>query len=82
MPAYKTGDLVHIPQAVTLVDCDTHPMSDPQLTIPLAVHETRKPEIGVVVETAAHGYMRIFCSGRHWSVKDQSVYFLRGADND
>jgi len=82
MPAYKTGDLVHIPQAVTLVDCDSDLMSDPQLTIPLSVHETKKPEIGVVVETTDHGYMRVFCFGRHWSVKDQSVYFLSAARHD
>jgi hypothetical protein len=82
MSAYKTGDLVHIPQAVTLVGCDADLESDPQLTIPLSVHETERPEIGVVVGTNDQGYMRVFCSGRHWSVKDQSVYFLKGTPHD
>mgnify|MGYP003677283473 FL=1 len=82
MSAYKRGDLVHIPQAVTLVGCDANLDSDPQLTIPLSVHETERPEIGVVVGTNDQGYMRVFCSGRHWSVKDQSVYFLKGTPHD
>ena len=82
MPAYKTGDLVHIPQAVTLVGCDADLGSDPQLTIPLSVHETERPEIGVVVDTSDHGYVRVFCSGRHWSVKDKSVYFLGAPGRD
>jgi len=80
MAEYKTGDLVHIPQAVTLVGCELS--DDPQLTIPLAVHETQRPEIGVVVEVAPPGYLRIFCSGRHWSVKDNSVYFLGDTYHD
>tara|TARA_R110000751_G_scaffold110624_1_gene208305 strand:+ start:92 stop:340 length:249 start_codon:yes stop_codon:yes gene_type:complete len=82
MPAYKTGDLVHIPQAVTLVGCDSDDEADPQLTIPLSIHETVRPEIGVIVEPSNHGYVRVFCSGRHWSVKDKSVYFLGGAGHD
>jgi hypothetical protein len=82
MAPYKTGDLVHIPQAVTLVHCDADLEFDPQLTIPLSVHKTERPEIGVIVDTSDHGYVRVFCSGQHWRVKDKSVYFLGAANHD
>jgi hypothetical protein len=75
--AYKTGDLVHIPQAVTLVQCPYEPPEDPQLTIPLSFHETDRPEIALVVDTTAFGYVRVLWSGKTWSVKDDSVYGVR-----
>tara|TARA_R110002020_G_scaffold53430_9_gene149554 strand:- start:1562 stop:1810 length:249 start_codon:yes stop_codon:yes gene_type:complete len=75
---YQAGDLVHIPQAVNLIDCDTRVESDPQLSIPLGIHETQKPEIAVVVKTSDYGYLRVFWAGRSWSVKDDKVYSLSG----
>ena len=74
--AYKTGDLVHIPQAVTLVQCFFDPVEDPQLTIPMSFHETDRPEIALVVSSTTSGYVRILWSGKTWSVKDDSVYGL------
>jgi hypothetical protein len=77
---HRRGDLVHIPQAVELIDCDC-PTSNSQLNIPLAVHETQKPEIGVVVAESDGGYLRVFWEGRAWSVKDDRVYDIGGASN-
>ena len=75
MRAHKKGDLVHIPQAVTLIDCDNHPENDPQLTIPLRVKETEQPIIGVVASSSdVGGYVTIYCNGAFWSVKKDSVY--------
>ena len=36
---HRVGDLVHIPQAVKMIDC--HLGDDPQLTIPTRIEETR-----------------------------------------
>ena len=83
MPAaYKIGDLVHIPQAVRLVACDASREQDPQLIIPLAVHETEKPEIAVIVDASEYGYVRVFWSGKAWSVRDDRVFGLKGKQND
>mgnify|MGYP003122591627 CR=1 FL=1 len=72
--AYKVGDLVHIPQSVSLIDYDRD--DDPQLTIPLRVKETTAPVVGVVTEITNYGYTRVFCDGTSWSVKDGNVYRL------
>jgi hypothetical protein len=69
---YKAGDLVHIPQAVTLVQCPFD--STPQLSIPMSFHETDRPEIALVVDSSEFGYVRVLWSGKTWSVKDDSVY--------
>ena len=74
---HKVGDLVHIPQAVRLIDCEYSPEQDPQLIIPLDMHETDKPELAVIVNTSDGGYLRVFCCGRRWSVRDDRVYGLR-----
>jgi hypothetical protein len=74
--AYKAGDLVHIPQAVTLIQCAMTTRDDPQLTIPLSFHVMQRPEIALVVDTLAVGYVRVLWSGKTWSVKDDSVYGL------
>lgn len=71
---YKAGDLVHIPQAVTLIQCAMTTREDPQLTIPMSFHETQRPEIALVVDTLPVGYVRVLWSGKTWSVKDDSVY--------
>jgi len=73
---WQRGDLVHIPQAVQLVDCDISVPDDPQLSIPLAIHHTEKPEVAVVLATSDHGYLRVWWDGRPWSVKDDRVYSL------
>lgn len=73
-PPCKVGDLVHIPQSVSLIDCP--PADDPQLTIPLRIKETTAPELGVVTGLSQSGYVRVFCDGTNWSVKDGSVYTL------
>jgi hypothetical protein len=79
--AHKVGDLVHIPQAVTLIDCENNTLEDPQLTIPLRVLTTDSPQIGVVTESAqGGGYVRIFSNGDSWAVKDECVYSLRKGD--
>jgi len=74
---HRVGDLVHIPQAVALIDCDSTTLNDPQLTIPLRVEETDAPKLGVVTEASTRGdYVRVFCDGTLWSVKNDSVYSL------
>ncbi len=81
MPAYKKGDLVHIPQSVVLIDCDPT-NGDPQLTIPLRIKETAAPSVGVVMDLNHYGeYLRVFCEGDEWAVKSASVYSL-GGQND
>jgi len=70
----QIGDLVHIPQSVDLIDCDLE--EDPQLTIPLKVEHTQAPRIGVVTRASTAGYVRVYCDGALWAVRDQSVYKL------
>lgn len=71
------GDLVHIPQAVDLVDCSDSPSDDPQMTIPLRVVHTTKPVVGIVTRVAPEaGYVRVYCGGDHWSIKDDKVYTI------
>jgi hypothetical protein len=75
MHGCRVGDLVHIPQASELIDCPADTMNDPQLTIPLRVVETSEPRVGVVTEVSrAGGYVRVFCDGSHWSIRDTGVY--------
>ena len=71
---YQVGDLVHIPQAVDLIDCEMN--ADAQLTIPLRVEQTEYPRIGVVTYISTGGYVRVFCDGGHWSVRDNTLYKL------
>jgi hypothetical protein len=79
---YRIGDLVHIPQAVEMVDCDSAEEKDPQLTIPIRIHETKKPEIAIVTRSSDYGYLRVFWDGQSWSVKDDRVYQINGVVND
>mgnify|MGYP003627294881 CR=1 FL=1 len=76
--ACQIGDLVHIPQATELIDCDASSVNDPQLTIPLRVKTVDSPKVGVVTE-ASHsgGYVKVYCEGGLWSIRDDSVYTLR-----
>ena len=80
MRGHRKGDLVHVPQAVTLVEADINPAEDPQLTIPLRVEETECPKLGVVIssQTDNGAYLRIYCDGSAWSVKSDSVYAIKG----
>lgn len=73
---YQIGDLVHIPQAVTLVD--SHALKGPtdQLNIPTRVIETTAPRLGVITHVLGSGYVEVYCDGDSWSVKDESVYKL------
>ena len=74
VPSYKVGDLVHIPQSTTLLDCATS--VDPQLTIPLRVEQTKAPTIGIVTHRG-QDYVQVYCcDGNRWSVADKSIYPL------
>jgi len=73
MSLHQIGDLVHIPQSVDLIDCLG---IDPQLTIPLRVYQTPRPQIGVITDISAEGYLRVYCEGTQWAVKGRSVYKL------
>ena len=76
MDLYKKGDLVHIPQSVTLIDCDRDD-GGPQLTIPIRIKETEAPSVGVVLcLNHNNGYVRVFCDGDEWAVKAANVYSL------
>lgn len=77
--ACQIGDLVHIPQATELIDCDTTSVNDPQLTIPLRVVRVESPKVGVVTETSRDGgYVKVYCEGAHWAIRDTSIYSLQG----
>jgi len=70
---YQIGDLVHIPQAAQLLDCD---LEENQLVIPLRVVEINQPKLGVVTHVLRSGYVQIYCEGSRWSVEASSVYKL------
>ncbi len=76
--SHQKGDLVHIPQAVEMIECDGPPPSGEwQLTIPLRVKKTDSPQIGVVTDaSSARGYARVFSQGTVWSVKNENLYAL------
>ena len=75
MNNHQVGDLVHIPQSVELIDCE--PFEDPQLTIPLRVLQTESPTLGVITKVSDCGYVRVYCEGDSWAVRNNSVYVLR-----
>ncbi len=61
-----------------LIDCDIDADNDPQLTIPLRIEETKSPRLGVVTDvSSAGGYIRVFCDGASWSVRNESIYSLK-----
>tara|TARA_R100001082_G_scaffold111033_1_gene92992 strand:+ start:1319 stop:1561 length:243 start_codon:yes stop_codon:yes gene_type:complete len=71
----QVGDLVHIPQAVELIDCDQAITDDPQLTIPLRVEVTQGPKVGVITEVSSAGsYTRVLCDGAFWAVRNDHLY--------
>ena len=74
MVGYRVGDLVHIPQAVRLLDSAS--MTDPsaQLQIPNRVLETTAPKLGVVTQIQPSGYVQVYCEGNTWAVLNTSVY--------
>jgi len=77
----QVGDLVHVPQAVELIDHNHDIGANPQLTIPLRVVTTESPTVGVVTALfTQEGYVRVFCDGNLWSVKPESLYHLKGRD--
>ena len=64
-----------------LEPCDA-PDENPQLTIPLRVEETQTPRIGVVASTYPDaGYVRIYCDGDMWSVKNDNIYSINKKDS-
>ena len=61
-----------------LMDCEQENDRVRQLSIPLRVHRTERPTIGVVTDFDDRpGYVRIYCEGNTWSVKTGSVYALK-----
>jgi hypothetical protein len=77
---YRIGDLVHIPQAVELLDCHN---DGAQLSIPLRMQTTKNPKIGVVTETnPGADYLMVLCEGDIWSVRSQSVYNMTEKKDD
>lgn len=77
MKSHQVGDLVHIPQAVILIDCDMMEHTNPQLTIPLRIEETDSPKVGVITSSPlTSGYVRVYCDGTTWSVKNDRLYSL------
>ena len=82
MAVHKTGDLVHIPQAVVLIDYENEENGEQQLTIPLRVEETDRPKIGVVTGVDARdAYVKVYCEGNTWSVKNDSIYTVTHGTN-
>jgi hypothetical protein len=74
----QIGDLVHVPQAVELIDCNMELADDPQLTIPLRVHITDVPKVALVAQVSVAGmYARILYDGVLWSVRDDNLYPIR-----
>ena len=77
---YRIGDLVHIPQAVELLDCNS---DGAQLSIPLRIQTTQNPKIGVVTETnMGADYLMVWCEGDIWSVRSHSVYNMSEQRDD
>ena len=72
---YMIGDLIHIPQAVELLDCTS---DGAQINIPLRFHRTESPKIAVVAEASpAHDdYLSVYCDGEVWTVSARHVYSL------
>ena len=75
--AYNIGDLVHIPQSVVLIDHSPEEIEDPQLCIPLRIEETAAPTVGIITKISPRGYVRVYCEGSTWSVKDDTIYTLK-----
>ena len=77
---YRVGELVHIPQATTLMECNFDAAADPaQLLIPLRVLETRRPEVGIITQTSSSEYVGVFCAGDVWTVSNHNIYKLQEA---
>tara|TARA_Y100000310_G_scaffold340260_1_gene435383 strand:- start:380 stop:604 length:225 start_codon:yes stop_codon:yes gene_type:complete len=68
---YQIGDLVHVPQAVTLVD---RSLENDQLLIPMRWLQTEAPRLAIVTAPTAGGYVQVYYEGDNWSVKNESVY--------
>jgi hypothetical protein len=73
---YQIGDLVHIPQSVTLLDCDVIKEAAEQFNIPSRIMETEQPTLGIITHVLRSGYIKVYCEGDSWSVRDESVYKL------
>ena len=78
--AYQIGDLVHIPQAVKLLDWCTPVDEQGQLAIPSRVKLTHAPTLGVVTQYTQCGYIQVFCDGTNWSVLNSNVYKVNSSN--
>jgi hypothetical protein len=79
----KVGDLVHIPQAVELIDFEASTSDDAQLTIPLRVMRTQEPKVGVITKVQKNdGYIQVYCEGAHWATLPGSIYRVGENKND
>ncbi len=74
---YEVGDLVHIPQAVKLLDWASPISEDGQLAIPSRVKLTHAPTLGVVTRDTECGYIKVVCDGTSWSVLNSNVYKVK-----
>ena len=81
---YRKGDLVHIPQAVNLFECEVRPTAReakcmPQMWMPFGIKTTVSPVLGVVTQPPdASGFVHVYSDGHEWRVKSQNIYILRG----
>tara|TARA_A100001515_G_C4437703_1_gene165903 strand:- start:218 stop:475 length:258 start_codon:yes stop_codon:yes gene_type:complete len=80
---YRKGDLVHIPQAVYLFECDGtsygNKIGSSQVMMPFAIKTTASPVLGVVTEPPdSSGFVQVYSDGHEWLVKSQNIYIVRG----
>ena len=80
---YRKGDLVHIPQAVYLFECDANSggnkLGVSQVMMPFGVKTTASPVLGVVTEPPdSSGFVQVYSDGHEWLVKSQNIYIVRG----
>ncbi len=74
MKGCKIGGLVHIPQAVELIDFEASDDATTQLTIPLRVIQTSQPQVGVITKVEKNdGYVRVYWDGTHWATSPDSI---------
>jgi hypothetical protein len=80
--SYEIGDLVHIPQATELIDCEFVEEVQEQLTIPLRLVQTNRPEIGVITYANDRGLLRVLWDGVVWSINEKNVFKLKEVKGD
>ena len=78
MTSFETGDLVHVPASVPLLQFD----ANREDRIPLSNFTTSEPTLGVVIRNLNDGYQEIYCHGEKWAVSEQSLYKIKEYPND